>query len=228
MKRVHPLLPVIATVVLLAGVGAASLAKPDPADADPFHAQVRQAVDAAPLRFGEWTGRDVPLPEAAIDLLRPNALLSRQFTSSQTGESFQWLVVQCRDARDLGGHYPPRCYPANGYSPVSDRPTRWQIAGLELPGTAYRFSHGPVLDESYLDVLHFMVLADGSVVRDMDAVRHAGGDYVTRHYGAAQVQLVTDGTVPAERQRQMLADVVAAHQPIFEAMSRSPIGADGR
>mgnify|MGYP007071125856 CR=1 FL=1 len=48
-------------------------------------------------------------------------------------EQVNVAVVQCRDARDMGGHYPPICYPGQGWTPKNP--------GIAVP---LRLGGGPV------------------------------------------------------------------------------------
>ena len=79
------------------------------------NAEVLTAIDAAPYRIGQWIGEDVAVPPAALEILQTNAILSRRFRHLTSGINANLLVVHCSDARDMQGHYPPVCYPANGW-----------------------------------------------------------------------------------------------------------------
>lgn len=48
-----------------------------PQDAAPYHQQAKTAIEAFPYVIGYWTGAVEPVPDAAVKLLRPNALVSR-------------------------------------------------------------------------------------------------------------------------------------------------------
>src|SRR3954469_20179194 len=109
-------IPAFLTVALLLGLTAETLSRPRPSDAEPYHAQVKAAEAQITVPDG-WTFEDFRLPDGAIALLKPNASLYRVFKSPR---QFQFLFIQCRDARDMGGHYPPVCYPASGWVVVGD------------------------------------------------------------------------------------------------------------
>src|SRR4051812_26559444 len=77
-----------------------------PADAEPFHARAKAAVDGWTRNVGEWQGTDrKDLPEAAIQLLRPNAHFCRDYVRSSRSKpaAYQLLLVQCRDPGDMSG-----------------------------------------------------------------------------------------------------------------------------
>src|SRR5688500_20314095 len=105
---------------LLAGIFAEQRTHLKPADAEPYHARARAAVDQVPYFIGTWTGQDDEIPVAAQKLLRPNAILMRTFVDSSPGDyrskyrSASLPIVECREARDMVGHYPPICYRPHG------------------------------------------------------------------------------------------------------------------
>ncbi|BAM03249.1 hypothetical protein [Phycisphaera mikurensis] len=218
--------PLLSGLMLVAATGW-GLTLPRAGDADPFHREVAAAVAAAPIDVAGYAGRDAEVAAAAVELLRPNVILSRSFTPAEGSDAstlpspwVQLLVVQCRDARDILGHWPPVCYEANGYSPVSAEDTRWTVAGRELPGRRYRFAkEGPDGRRDRIVVANFLVLPDGRVVRDMAQVTDAGGDYRLRSYGAAQVQVLTPEGMSEELRRGLELDFLAAHAPLIETMA---------
>ncbi|MEM8737137.1 MAG: hypothetical protein AAGG38_01485 [Planctomycetota bacterium] len=124
--------PLCAGLILL-GLGAINHGFPTAEDAEPYHAEVLDAVDRTPLDFGPWAGLPVDLPKSAVELLRPNAWLSRSYVDPTARRRAEFLIVQCKDARDLSGHWPPNCYKANGYTAVGVQRRVWT---LPAPGTA--------------------------------------------------------------------------------------------
>src|SRR5215212_3483805 len=124
-------IPAILTVALLLGLTAETLSRPRPGDAEPFHAHAFAATSAMATPDG-WTFTDLKIPDGAVALLKPNARICRQYFTPI--RPFQFLLIQCRDARDMGGHYPPVCYPASGWVAVRDeqgkplaKPMTWQV-----------------------------------------------------------------------------------------------------
>jgi len=94
----------------------------DPHEADEFHRAAAIAVAGIPVRIGSWNGTDYPLPPSAIELLRPNATLNRVYTNNM-GREVGFLLVQCRDSRDMLGHYPPICYKGQGWEVPEEKAT---------------------------------------------------------------------------------------------------------
>ena len=199
---------------------------------DDYHARCRQAISQVPTQVGHWMGREVALPQPALDLLDPNALRNIRFTDFSpeglTGPDrrVSVMLVQCKLARDMQGHYPPRCYPAQGARLLDSEPRNWVIrdpAGeMVIPGMEYQFLEpdrgardlpaGLSATESYSlgrrrVVLNFLIVPGVGVVRDMKGVNDAAEDYQQRHRGAAQVQVVFDPSwaLPDRAERDAIA-----------------------
>src|SRR3954469_1201842 len=91
-------IPAILTVALLLGLSADTLSRRRPKDAEPFHARVKKFESNLVSPEG-WTFKDGKLPDGAVTLLKPNLTICRQYFKP----AFQFLLVQCSDARDMGG-----------------------------------------------------------------------------------------------------------------------------
>lgn len=224
MKRLirHPLAGCILGIGLLAVLLGLNQTHLTPEDAADYHANVRQAVLDIPLRVGPWRGKDQEIVPAAVELLRPNVILSRQYTHRDTGESVTLLIVHCRDARDLLGHYPPVCYPGQGwrivegYNPVNKLFSSNKNAD---DWRCYPMTHGSVQTGDVIQmVYHKMLLPDGTATTDMDRVQAIAGDYEVRHYGAAQVQVIVNESLKdkSEIEIQPLLDAL---EPAIAAIS---------
>ena len=85
-----------------------------------YHVDIAELIEEIPIDVGDWVGREVPLPQSATSLLNPNGIVARQYINEDQGVIATLMIVQCRDARDMGGHYPPVCYPANGWTDNTD------------------------------------------------------------------------------------------------------------
>lgn len=211
------------TALVLAGMAAYSLASIRPGGAsDAYFAQVRQAIDALPMQIEGYVGRDRPPLPAAVEMLRPNRLLQREYADPVTGQSFSVLVVHCGDVRDMMGHYPPVCYPSNG----------WTIDGVEsevieradagpIPITRYRVSRGDgTLELSKVIANTFVVpRADSPLGRDDRAL-----DSVTRTrwnsgLGAAQVQIITDANMDQATRARIERGVADRLSTLIEAVA---------
>jgi len=125
------------------------------------------------------------------------------------------LFVQCRDARDMAGHYPPICYPAHGWTLDSSEAAVWNVAGKEITGTKYRLTLQRQGQSSTIIDYNFLLLPSGQIVPDMDKVIHASRDYLHHFYGAAQVQVIFDADIPAAEQDQIFNELISVYLPVI-------------
>jgi hypothetical protein len=212
-------IPLFVTLLLLGGLTAESMSRPKPKDAEPFHQRVRQVCDEMPRAIGEWVGTDIAIPPAAVALLRPNAIVHRRFVQQSTGRRSDFLLVQCRDARDMLGHYPPVCYPAHGWTQRSATPVEWQVEPKTFQGMEYEYTRVEEGQTITCVVSNLIILPDGRVARGMDDISKVAADYLRQFYGAAQIQIVVDAGVRLEARREIVSMVLGAHVQLLETLS---------
>ena len=182
-----------------------------------YHERCREAVWRLPLAVEGWVGQEAPLPQPALNLLKPNALRNICFSDFGTlrladaERRVSLMIVQSRLARDMQGHYPPRCYVAQGDRLLSAESRTWlardDAGEMQIPGVEYQFLEpdsgardlpaGLLAAEGYTlgrrrVVLSFLIVPGSGPVPDMKALEDAAEDYRQRHRGAAQVQVVFD------------------------------------
>ncbi|MFV1968179.1 MAG: exosortase-associated EpsI family protein [Pirellulaceae bacterium] len=209
------------SLLLLTGMAVARVYRPQPADAAPYHEHVRQVAGSLPIRIGDWVGTDLDVPPAAIKMLQPNVLVYRQYHQLETGQIASLLLVQCKDARDLAGHFPPVCYPAHGWEPVFSRPHTWRLDDRTIDGMEYGFDFRGLQATQHMVVANFMVLPDGQFLRDMKGVRRAAADY-TRHFlGAAQFQIVMDASIPESQRDKTVQQLLEGCRETIDAIRSS-------
>jgi len=222
--RLKSSISLVLTLGLLSGLAWQKLSYPVPADTDAYHQNVRTAIEAIPLTIGSWVGTDVLVPPAAIALLRPNAIVSRRYINRQTGQHADLLVEQCRNARDMAGHYPPVCYPSNGWTAQKERQMVWTTSdGLEIPGMEYEFSQSLPQRASLVVVDNVFVLPDGAIAHDMKGVRALAANYHKHFYGAGQIQVVFSTHMAAGERRKITEFFLGAIRPVIEAISSGDI-----
>lgn len=215
MKR-GALLSVIASALLLSAAAVSSRVAVDDVQVDRYHESVREAAARFPMDSGQWIGREVDLPPSATKLLRPNAIVARQYQSKEREDiAATLLVVQCADSRDMQGHYPPNCYPAHGWG-------RGEVSGDErigeLPAYRYEFVRRSETGDMGITVYNLFILPSGEATTDMREVRRASSDYEMRPYGAAQIQVVLDISVPREDHDWILAEMQRIAEPVVEVL----------
>jgi len=221
------LTPLVLTIVLI-GIGVETSLRPTKADAEPYHRKALQLAARAPAHIGPWRGEDQTIAESDRQLLNPNVILQRWYTRPDRPGGVGFLLVQCKDARDIYGHYPRNCYPSHGWKldELASRPVDAEVDGLTIRGIEYVFHKGTLTDqalERVLFVWSFIVVPAssddqaGRIDRDMEAVKGRAWDYRRRHFGAAQVQVVFTNPNESRRQRQAVFEtMVRAHRPLIE------------
>jgi hypothetical protein len=224
------LVPPLVALGLILVVGMESWSRPRPASAEPYHAYVRQIAESIPHEIaGVWVGVDNRQSEDAEKLLKPNVIFGRRYANKETGQVVSVLIVHCKDARNLEGHYPPVCYPSGGQPQISAESAQWKVAGMDVPGMLYKFA-GKNAGDAAMMVYNFLILPpkfdkalakveDGTYVPDMKGVNRNAWDYMRRYFGAAQVQVVFAGdNVSPEQRQEIFQQMIQAHKPLIEAI----------
>ncbi|MFN3166280.1 MAG: exosortase/archaeosortase family protein [Phycisphaeraceae bacterium] len=224
-RRATPwLLAPAGCVLLLSGATAHSLSLPGAADAEPYHRAVVRAAEATPIAVEGLETLPLEIPRGSLELLRANTSRAVQYTDPRTGVTAQFLLIHSRDARDLAGHYPPRCYPnVNGYVEI-DRATRtWQTEAATLRGTEYIFAESERNGAPRWVVMHLFVLPNGETTGKLRVMQTAASDYLRRHQGAAQVQLLIRESSATQRQRDALfVRVINANAGLLRTILTGP------
>ena len=211
-------IPPLASIALLGIMAFRDPLYIDARPAMPFHERVKLAVQAIPMQIGEFAGRDLPIPQGAVALLKPNAMLSRLYTDASTDTHVVFMVVQSRDSRDMRGHCPAVCYPANGWSIDADPPVNLDGKGFTIRGREYMLHRTTAGGEEKLFVRSFFVLPNGRTVPDMDDVVAAAKDYRKLSYGAAQVQVVFEPDLDLGKRDAIFATLMEANGPLVRTM----------
>lgn len=220
-RWIRLLAPALASA-LLVGMGVANAGFPTAQDAEPYHTQIMAMSLDTPTTFGPWESRPIEVPPSAVELLRPNAMLSRQFRDPGQRRHASILIVQCKDARDLSGHWPPNCYKASGYTQTNIESRTWSPLAEgegEIPGVEYTFDMEMANGPSRLVVANFLIVPGVGLVPNMASVRDAGADPQRRSLGAAQVQVVTDGSYTRAERDAIFAELLEPHWPLIAAIT---------
>lgn len=220
------LLSPVVSVALLGGIFWETSRHIKPDDVEPFHARARETIASYPIRVGDWVGVDAPQPDAAVKLLRPNQILSRSYRSTSEADHFasvNLLLVQCKDSRDMLGHYPPVCYPAHGYTEKRREPFDWQVGTLQIGGMEYEFEQRSAQQTYRMVIYNFLIVPGRGVVRDNDAVMRAAEDYQERYYGAAQFQMVMPAELDPRQRKAIFVQMIGARPDIIQTLSSGGI-----
>jgi hypothetical protein len=219
---------------LLFGMVAESASRVTPADAEPYHRRARAAVESIPTQIGTWTGRKEQIPREALTILRPNVIRCLKYVDSDTSNPRcydRWaslLVDQCREARDMSGHYPPNCYRNSGQDLISQAPRDWVVNGMTIQGMEYHFRQNNVGMSTTTAVYNFLivpgvpgvspVVPHGEICRDIAGVDRAAEDYQRRFFGAAQFQLVMDGELPQADRDEIFKTLMGPCVPVINTL----------
>src|SRR6476620_1662064 len=124
-----------------------------------------------------WSAQERKPETAAVRLLKPNIILSRHYVENvldRFPRTADLLIVQCRDSRDMTGHYPPICYKNIGFELVEQRSrTPVDVGGESVPFTEYHFEKWSQGQPLRVCIYNFFVVPGAGVVRDIKGVHRA-------------------------------------------------------
>lgn len=215
--------PMLAALLLCLMMAAGTLDTLRPVEAGAYFEEVAGSIGEIPIKVGDFVGHDGEVTPSAVQLLKPNKLLQRDYVDPWSGRGVTLLFVHCGNVRDMGGHYPPNCYPAHGWRSVADEDTTVEIAGSDVPAKLYEFSQRSGGVETQMYVLNFFVLPthEPSIVADIGAIEAAGGSHRAARLGAAQVQLVASDPLLI-RDAGVVAAFMRAIEPAVNVISKGP------
>ncbi len=220
MIRIQPYLSALVGLVIVAVAAAEFARRPGVGNAEPFHTAAAKAIAAIPMEFGPWESSSLPVPASAQTLLKPNAILSRSLRNKQTGEQASLVLVQCRDTRDMAGHYPPICYPGQGWTEVEPRsPVQLVVGKRTVTAIRYEFTRSGFDRDRMLVVYNFFAIPGQGTPADMDTIRRAAADYPARPFGAAQVQVVLGRRMPADEEHALIENVLSPLADVVDLLS---------
>jgi Protein of unknown function (DUF3485) len=191
-----------------------------------YQGQIRVAANLMPSRIGPWVGDDVAVPVRALTVLQPNVLISRRYLNVESGMVAGLLLVHCDDAHSMVGHFPLRCYPAEGWQLRSSEPRDWVLGELRLTGTEYAFTMDDVIGGQHgarsIIVANCLLRPGGLVLRDMDSMSDSiiGAD--GQASGAGQIQVYFDARVPSARREAAIVELLSGYRPVIDAILSRP------
>lgn len=194
--------------------------------------EVAAALAAVPLKLGNWIGSEVPVPTEAAEILQTNAILSREYAEIGGTRAVTLAVIHCADLRDMVGHYPPVCYPANG----------WSLQQGEEPAATVRLAGGSSLslqrylfvradrqgDLRMMTILNGFLLPDGTSTTSMRELTDRSERRAASSLGAVQFQLVFRGDIAMPAATEVAKDLLSdLPSPLLSELgSQSPGGGE--
>lgn len=213
------LFSIILALLILLGVHAQRRAHPDAETVSAYHAGVRSAALALPYRVGDWLAVDETPPPAAVKLLRPNVMLSRGYFDADGRWVAAVVLVQCKDPRDMAGHFPPVCYPAHGWQWESQaEPVTVPANDAEVAMTRYGFERSSFTAVRRIVVYGLFALPHRGLATDMKQVREAAADYRARGLGAAQVQIAVGAGLSRDEELRIVGTLLESTWPVIESV----------
>ena len=224
------LIPPALCLMILGGVAVEKSTHVKPQDAKGYHAAVAAAIEQIPPTIvglgkdGTWHGSDSAPTKAAIELLRPNKILSRRYADSSeatrsSSRVCDVLIVQCERAGDMVGHYPRTCYVSAGETLLAARDRDWTVGNTVITGTEYTFERYSRGQPTRRVVYNFLFAPGQGIVRDIKGVNKAAEDYQWRHFGAAQFQFVMDDSLSREARDGIFATLMGNDIGVLDALS---------
>lgn len=215
------LIPSLLTLALIGGWDLLQQRYAKPADVEPYHEQVRLEVERLPASFGGWVSETIEPQREAIQILKPNVILSRRYRNDEEGVAVTLLVVHCKESRDMMGHYPPVCYPSSGWSERegSRRSVTFEVEGRTIPAMEYTFFQSLPGSSIEIHVINTLLLPDGTVTPVMDEVYALGADYRRRFLGAGQLQLVFYSETDSSRREAVAREFLEICAPVIEKVT---------
>ncbi len=211
---------------MLLSMAVESSSRVTPTDAEPYHQRARLAVESIPTQIGSWSARPEPIPREALAILRPNVIRCWKYHDSDTSNPRcydRWaslLVDQCREARDMSGHYPPNCYRNSGEELTYQAPRDWKVNGMTISGTEYQFRQSNATGSTRTAVYNFLIVpgSGGGIYRDITGVDRAAEDYQRRFFGAAQFQLVMDADLSQADRDEIFTTLMGPCVPVIKTL----------
>ena len=111
-----------------------------------------------PLRVGNWTGKDVPIPSNIQRIAGNDDFLNRLYINSLTNNWVNVYIAYSARPRTMLGHRPEVCYVGGGWIHDSTEPSEViSNSGRKIPCLIHRF-HMPAPHYEEIVVLNFYVL----------------------------------------------------------------------
>jgi len=178
---------------------------------DARSAAVALALDDVPLRHRGWVAELAPYPAEAQEILHTRALRAWRFTELGTGRAALLGIVYCGDVRDMNGHYPPVCYPSQGWRRATEAETDVpvELEGRSFSARLWRFEMiAPDGSTRRISVVAFFIYPEGAPTSDVASIGERAGRRADSQLGVAQMQLVMDGWPDAREVERLASDLL--------------------
>ncbi|MFU8829147.1 MAG: exosortase-associated EpsI family protein [Phycisphaerales bacterium] len=213
--------PAISALVLLWVAVFGGLNLEQPAWADEYHNEVRRAISAIPQQIGDWIGTDDPeVTPSQQRILKPNIIVQRTYRQPGSSRYIRLLVVHCKLASDMNGHYPRICYPNTGWSLDSAEPMSIRLGTTAIPATHYMFSSTRDGRDMVMSNINFFILParEENLAADMLALERSSRSVAHVGLGAAQVQFMSNQPLNTDEWRPIIERFARAVEGPIDAI----------
>jgi hypothetical protein len=101
-----------------------------------------------------------------------------------------------------------------------------KVNNWTVHATEYNFTTQPFRGRQSLTVIDTMAMPDGEFHADIDSVRRAAAGLTRRYWGACQIQVVMDSTMPRHLRDEIATSLIAAHADVISAVLDAPQASD--
>lgn len=191
---------------------------------DAYHRSAATVIGEVPYRIGDWVGLDIDPQAPAVTLLKPVKILQRKYTNLKDGRWFSMLIVCCTDVRDMVGHYPPRCYPASGWTATGSTSTSFIIGYESIEAVVYGFDRSVDGIRQGMMIYNYFILPTDPqpYTPDMKRLNAYAQQANAARIGATQFQVMIPGTKPSDETRTTAAQVIESLIPAMQIIAKGP------
>ncbi|MFG0293285.1 MAG: exosortase-associated EpsI family protein [Phycisphaerales bacterium JB050] len=213
--------PMVSALILLGVIMFGGLGVELPVWAEEYHAEVRSAINSIPEQVGDWIGTDDPeIQPAQQRILKPNIIVQRTYRQPGSNRYLRLLVVHCKLASDMNGHYPRICYPNMGWKLEGIEPMSIRMGTTAIPATQYEFTSTRDGREIKMYNINFFVLParEQNLAADMQALEQSSRSVRKAGLGAAQIQFISDEPLNTEEWRPVIERFVRSIEGPIDAI----------
>jgi hypothetical protein len=174
------------------------------------------ALSNFPVRVGEWSGKDVPIPANIQRIAGNDDFLNRLYINESKNQWVNIYIAYCGRPRNMVGHQPDACYVGGGWIHDYTQPSKvFSSSGLEIPCLIHGF-HRPSPETGEIVVMNFYIL-NGQLTNDESGFSGVGwrtpniaGD-PARYVAQVQISSVLESSV--RKAAQEMTDEVLEFLP---------------
>lgn len=213
--------PVASVLILIWVAVFGGLNLEQPAWAEDYHHDVASAINSIPQQVGDWIGTDDPEVQPAQQrILKPNIIVQRTYRQPGSNKYLRLLVVHCKLASDMNGHYPRICYPNTGWRLEGAEPMSIRMGTTAIPATHYAFESSREGRDIEMYNVNFFILParEENLAASMEALERSARSVQRVGLGAAQVQFMSDEPLNTEEWRPILERFARAVEGPIDAI----------